>query len=166
LKFSESGESLLRLIQLETAEKMDCNHADCESKRKQWVKGARNLEQKEDDLRKLLENHELEWGFHSEQRENLRKISARQSTDAFNEGFCIHFSVYNDPKYGLTNKWLWLGYAKIGAGLYRPLHLPIIFNIDSGVLKVGTVYDPSVHAEWWNDDFTIRQCFNKPSDEV
>lgn len=145
---------------------MTCNHVDCILKRKQWLKGTRNLEQKENDFRKLLETHELEWGFHSEYREDLRKIPARQSAEAFNEGACIHFSVYNDPKHGLTHKWLWLGYAKVGTGLYRPLHLPIIFNIGSNVLKVGTVYDPSVHAKWWNGDFTIRQCFNKLGNEV
>ena len=139
-----------------------CDHEECKQKQKQWLRGTKDLEGKEQDLKNLLNSHELAWSLHSEIREDQRRIPARQSTEAFREGFCLHFSIYHDPKHGLTQKWLWMGYAKVGTGLYRPLHLPILYNVTTGLLQVGTVYDPSSKPELWNEDFTIRQCWIMP----
>jgi hypothetical protein len=71
--------------------------------------------------------------------------------------------VVNDPIHGLTNKWVWLGYAKIGRGTYRPLHLVIACPATERVhvVTVLTVYDPSEKDWMWDESFETRICWER-----
>ena len=141
-----------------------CEHTTCAAKRIKWLRGTRNLEAHRGELKKLIAMGTiLEWSRHLDEREMQRQIPSRQSTDAFENGECIWFGVVNDPIHGLTNKWLWLGYAKIGKATYRPLHLVITCNAKESTraLTVATVYDPSEKPWIWNDTFETKICWEQ-----
>lgn len=140
-----------------------CDHPDCAAKRQRWIRQQRLCDKWGDELHELQKTHgyTVKWSEHSDARETLRTIPPWQSKQAFENGDCISFSVYQDPKYGLTYKWIWLGYAKVQPGSYRPIHLVLLVNPDNPVRKivVGTVYDPCATPDIWDESYSIRICW-------
>ncbi|MCL6444200.1 MAG: hypothetical protein K6T83_12220 [Alicyclobacillus sp.] len=142
-----------------------CEHPECVAKRERWIHQQRQTGKWSDELRELMDHHgyKIKWSDHLDERETLRSIPSWQSKQALENGDCISFSVYQDPKYGLTYKWLWLGYAKVGLGCYRPLHLVLLVNPNNSARKivVGTVYDPSATPEIWDESYSVRICWKE-----
>lgn len=141
---------------------MACHHPDCIVKRNAWIRGTVHAMEYGDELRSLISSgYKLEWSLHVEERESQRSIPAWQSSQAFENGDCIHFvCIHNEEK--TVNKWLWLGYAKVAPGVYRPLHLVIVSDGQRRRLTVATVYDPSQTPHMWDETYTVRLCW-KPA---
>ncbi|TDY40581.1 hypothetical protein C7445_1191 [Alicyclobacillus sacchari] len=138
---------------------MACRHSDCIAKRNTWMHGTKHAMKRSDELRHLIFiGYKLDWSLHVEEREFQRAIPAWQSSQAFENGDCIHFTcIHNHGK--TVAKWLWLGYAKVAPGVYRPLHLVIVSNGQNKRLTVATVYDPSQTSHMWDETYTVRLCW-------
>ena len=139
---------------------MLCEHAECQLKRTRWLQSMKDSELREDELKNLLESgYRLKWTDHLICREEQRCVSAKEADQVLHSGFCIRFVQFEHTEYGRTSEWLWMGYSKIGVGLYRPLHLALLVNGNAPIVTVGTVYDPSRTPELWDETYTIRQCW-------
>lgn len=139
-----------------------CEHRECITNRKKWLRSQRHVSQHGDELRELLDlGYTVKWGVHSDHRESFRNILAWQSQEALENGDCVEFHVYQDSQHGLTYKWVWLGYAKVATGNYRPIHLVLLVNPNNPIKKiyVATVYDPSIESWKWDETYYVRVCW-------
>lgn len=140
-----------------------CQHTECIKKRKQEGFHVQNLEYWEQELHRLhrQEAYRIKWSAHVDIRESDRSVLSWQTQEALFHGSCIGFVTYQHPKFGLTHKWTWLWYVKMGPGLYRPLHLVLMVNpeILSKRITVTTVYDPSMKSWMWDPNYIHRICW-------
>ena len=141
-----------------------CGHWECQSKRESWLNHSIGLDSDSEFIVKWInEGQPINWSAHVDMREGQRRIPAFHSKDALENGYCINRVKYTDARFGKVTKLTWLGYVKVDKGQYRPLHLIIKISRKDGMtpVTIATVYDPSTKPWMWNQDFTLKVCFEE-----
>ena len=154
MKFSESGESLLRLIRLEMAEKMCINSKACAMKAKLWTKGTKQLDFARSIHRNsLIRAYDFIKSPHVTKRQLERAIADHEIVSIIKNGTIIH-----NRRVGTYTRNLLLGYLPLINGDPRPIHLVLEYQHDQKVVVIVTMYDPR-SKNMWSEDFTTKICF-------
>jgi hypothetical protein len=154
LKFSESGESLLRLIQLETAEKMCSNHKECAIKAQSWLEGTKQLDLARSIHRECYgKKYDFIKDLHAKKRQLERAMADHEIAAIIMQGKIIHTRMKDQYRRNVI-----LGYLPTSSETLRPIHLVLEYQHDQKVVVIVTMYDPR-SKNMWTEDFTTKICF-------
>jgi len=135
---------------------------DCEEKAKSYAKKAEKIAPiGQELLDRFFEQDNapelLEWGGHASQRSFERSFSERTFFEALSEGWAIN---YNSKEQSV----LVMSHIKLGKGVYRPVHIPVIIETRDGITTAfaKTVYDPKASSHLWDERLENRICWCKP----
>lgn len=139
-----------------------CQNPNCQLKTRKWEKNRVHMAPVGEKLldaflRQKDALHLIEWSHHAEMRSFQRAFSITKLMEVIENGWVIQ---YNRKE----NTILLLGYTRLGEGVYRPFHIPIVFRKqkDRMIAFIKTGYDPKASAHLWNETFEIRVCWCKP----